>query len=290
MASTSTADLSTRFLFSGADIRGEVVHLGDAYRELLSTHDYSDSTAALLGQFAAAAVLISNNLKYRGRIILQARSERALSLVMVECSSEAEIRGIARGDTSAESDNPLELIAGGQLALTIEREGGQRYQGIVALDAPSLASALSDYFEQSEQLQTRFMLAAEGGTAAGFMLQQLPAQIAQDSRDREEQWQAATVLADTLTPEELLNLDTAVLLHRLYHEFDLQLFDPKAVNYRCRCTRQRSLDALSLLPPDELEAALEDEGVITMTCEMCSAVYRFGREELPTLAEDRILH
>ena len=290
MAPTSTADLSTRFLFSGADIRGEVVHLSDAYQDLLAVHDYSPTTATLLGQFAAAAVLISNNLKYRGRIILQARSESPLSLVMVECSSEREIRGIARGDTSADSDNPLALISGGQLALTIEREGGQRYQGIVALEAPSLAEALSDYFAQSEQLHTRFILAAEGESAAGFMLQQLPAQIAQGAADRQEQWQAATVLADTLTVEELLNLDTTVVLHRLYHEYDVKLFDPKTVTYRCRCTRQRSLDALSLLPLDELEAALEDEGVITMTCEMCNAVYRFSREELPTLAEDRILH
>ncbi|MEE4203085.1 MAG: Hsp33 family molecular chaperone HslO [Halieaceae bacterium] len=290
MAATSTADRSTRFLFSRADIRGEVVHLNDAYQELLGAHDYSATTATLLGQFAAAAVLISNNLKYHGRIILQARSERALSLIMVECSSELEIRGIARGDISNHADNPLDLIAGGQLALTIERDGGQRYQGIVALDADSLADALSDYFEQSEQLQTRFMLAASAGEAAGFMLQQLPAQVAQDAADRQEQWQTVTVLADTLTQNELLTLDAEVLLHRLYHEYDLQLFEPKALTYRCRCTRQRSLDALSLLPADELEAALEDEGVITMTCEMCNATYEFAREELPTLAEDRILH
>lgn len=290
MPQTSTEDASIRFLFSKADIRGEIVRLNQTYRALLDGHNYSDSTTQLMGQFAVAALLISNNLKYRGRIILQATSASALSLVMVECTSEREMRGIARGDTDAQAENPLTLLQDGQLALTIEREGGQRYQGIVSLTADSLAMALDDYFAQSEQLQTQFMLTAKDGAAAGFMLQQLPEQITEHADTRAEDWQTATVLAQTLTDEELTTLDTSTLLHRLYHEYDLQLFPPQPVQYRCSCTRQRSLDALSLLPAGELEEALLQEGAINMTCEMCGTEYSFTRDELPTLAEDRILH
>lgn len=290
MNATSISDVSTRFLFSAADIRGELVHMGPAYRELLGDHGYSPAVASLLGQFAAAAVLISNNLKYRGRIILQARGEGALSLVMVECSSDREIRGIARGDIEHQTDNPFALIAKGQLALTIERDGAQRYQGIVALDGESLAAALDEYFLQSEQLHTRFFLAADTTSAAGMMLQQLPTQIAQNAEDRLDQWQTAAILAETTTSQELLELAPAELLHRLFHEHDLQVFTPETVAFRCRCTRQRSLDALSLLPAEELEEALAENGEISMTCEMCGATYRFPREALPTLAENRVLH
>ncbi len=290
MAATSTADISTRFLFSDADIRGELVRLGPAYREMLGEHGYSTAVATLLGEFVVAAVLISNNLKYNGRIVLQARGEGPLSLLMVECSSDREIRGIARGDTHYQAERPMDLIQDGQLALTIERDGGQRYQGIVALDGGSLAAALNEYFLQSEQLHTEFVLTADGHDAAGLMLQQLPAQIAQQASDREDQWQTARILAETLENNELLNLAPGPILHRLYHEQDLQVFPPETISFRCRCTRQRSLDALSLLPPEELEAALEDTGEISMTCEMCGVVYSFERSALPTLADDRILH
>lgn len=290
MAATSTADISTRFLFSDADIRGELVQLGSAYRELLGEHGYSTAVATLLGEFAVAAILISNNLKYTGRIVLQARGEGPLSLLMVECSSDREIRGIARGDTHYHAERPLDLIQQGQLALTIEREGGQRYQGIVALDGDSLASALNEYFLQSEQLHTEFVLSADGQQAAGMMLQQLPAQVVQSAADRADQWQTARILAETLETDELLTLAPGAILHRLYHEQDLQVFPGETITFRCRCTRQRSLDALSLLPPEELEAALEETGEINMTCEMCGVVYSFERSALPTLADNRILH
>ncbi len=130
----SHTDSSQRFLFDEADVRGESVRISAALDQMLANQSYSPALRTLLGEFAAAAVLISNNLKYTGRITLQARSEQAVSLVMVECSSERHIRGIAQGDLAAEATNPITLLAGGQLVLTVERDAGQRYQGIIALD------------------------------------------------------------------------------------------------------------------------------------------------------------
>ena len=140
------ADSSQRFLFDGADVRGESVRIGDALAEMLANQAYSPTLKCLLGEFAAAAVLISNNLKYDGRITLQARSDQAVSLVMVECSSERHIRGIAQGDISAEAADPMSLLSGGQLVLTVERDAGQRYQGIIALEQGSLAESLESLF------------------------------------------------------------------------------------------------------------------------------------------------
>ena len=155
-------DSSQRFLFDEADARGECVRIRHSLSDMLANQVYSPSLRCLLGEFAAAAVLISNNLKYQGRITLQARSDQAISLVMVECSSERHIRGIAQGDLASEAATPLTLLAGGQLVLTVERDAGQRYQGIIALEHASLAEALEQYFSQSEQLGTRFWLASDG--------------------------------------------------------------------------------------------------------------------------------
>ena len=280
----SHTDSSQRFLFDEADVRGESVRIGAALDQMLANRPYSPALRMLLGEFAAAAVLISNNLKYTGRIILQARSGQAVSLVMVECSSDRHIRGIAQGDLAAEATNPINLLAGGQLVLTVERDAGQRYQGIIALDQRSLAEALERYFSQSEQLGARFWLTSNGQQSAGLMLQQLPEQVA--PRDlRNEQWNTLCILTDTLQPAELMELTSEELLFKLYQGETLTLYPAAPILFKCRCSRERSADAIALLPEAEREEIIAEQGNITMTCELCGQIYRFGREILlPSIA------
>ena len=275
------ADSSQRFLFEGVDVRGESVQISGALTDMLANQAYSATLKRLLGEFAAAAVLISNNLKYEGRIILQARSKQAVSLVMVECSSERHIRGIAQGDLSAEADDPMNLLTDGQLVLTVEREAGQRYQGIVALAGGTLAGALEDYFSQSEQLGTRFWLASDGARSAGLMLQQLPAQLT-DAEARSEQWSTLCLLTETVHADELLGLTPEALLFKLYQEETVTVYPPAPILFKCRCSRERSADAIALLPESERAEIIAEQGDITMTCELCGEVYRFGPEVLPS--------
>ena len=272
-------DSCQRFLFDGVDVRGESVQISSALTDMLANQAYSATLKRLLGEFAAAAVLISNNLKYEGRIILQARSKQAVSLVMVECSSERHIRGIAQGDLSTEADDPMTLLTDGQLVLTVEREAGQRYQGIIALKGGSLAGALEDYFSQSEQLGTRFWLASDGARSAGLMLQQLPAQLT-DGEERSEQWSTLCLLTETVQAEELLGLTPDALLFKLYQEETVTVYPPAPILFKCRCSRERSADAIALLPESERAEIIAEQGDITMTCELCGEVYRFGPEVL----------
>jgi molecular chaperone Hsp33 len=269
-----TDNASQRFLFDQADVRGETVRLGSALIDMFNAHPYSQAVRQLLGEFAAAATLISNNLKYAGRISLQARSTAALSLVMVECSSEREIRGVAQGDIDHHSEDLLDLIRGGQLALTIEREGGQRYQGIVALEGRSLSAILEAYFAQSEQLRARFWLASDGDHSAGLMLQELPAQI-HAAAEREETWSTLCALAETLQPPDLLGLASQELLFRLYHDQMIRVFPAEQVVFKCRCNRARSASTLALLPEEERAEIIAEQGCISLTCELCGTTYRF---------------
>ncbi len=267
---------SRRFLFDEADVRGESVQLGAALVEMLSQQPYSQSVRRLLGEFASAVVLISNNLKYAGRIILQAKSDRGLSLAMVECSSERHIRGIARGDISEEAATPMDHLLGGQLAITIEREFDQRYQGIISLDGHSLAQALEQYFAQSEQLGARFWLASNGDQSGGLMLQQLPIQI-ENSAERNEQWSTLCLLAETVTSQELLNSPPEDLLFKLFHEEKVTIYPPAPVVFKCRCSQERSANTIAMLPETEQAEILAEQGKIVLTCELCGAVYQFDQ-------------
>ncbi len=283
--STDLRDRTQRFLFENADIRGEAVQLDSAYREIIDIHQYAPGVSRLLGEFMAAAVLLATTLKFEGKLVLQARSEGQVPLLMAECDNALRIRAIARGAEQATSERFDQLLPGGTLAITVDPTRGQRYQGIVPLTEDSLAHCLDAYFRQSEQLGTRFWLAANGERAAGMLLQQLPANKVEDPALRREQWEHAGTLATTLQETELLELAAPEIMHRLYHEEPLRLFTPKPVRFKCNCSRERTLNALASLPAAEVHELLEELGSITMDCEFCNQQYCFTESDLQAVLQ-----
>jgi molecular chaperone Hsp33 len=279
-------DFSQRFLFDDSDIRGELVVLHESYQHVLAKHAYPQPVAQLLGELLAAAALLVDTLKFDGLLVLQARSAGAVPLLMVECSSAGELRGIARYDAELiGADAGLaQMMPEGVLAMTIDPQNGQRYQGIVSLDGATLADCLPNYFASSEQLPTRFWLCADGQRARGLLLQQLPADRLKDPEAREASWQHVATLAGTLQTEELLGLDNQTLLHRLYHEEPLRLFDPRALQFRCSCSRERSANALVSLGQADAELLLrEHAGSVVIDCQFCNQRYAFDAADVAQL-------
>lgn len=280
------SDYTQRFLFDDSDVRGEWVGLERSYAEVLAKHDYPEQVAQLLGELLAAAALLVGTLKFDGLMVLQARSSGAVPLLMVECSSNREMRGIARYDEAQlrPGASLSELMPDGVMAMTIDPANGQRYQGIVALDGVTLADSLSNYFASSEQLPTRFWLAADGRRACGMLLQQLPADRIRDGEERGASWHHLRTLADTLSTEELLGLDTQTILHRLYHEEQVRLFEPRPIVFRCSCSRERSANAVISLGQHDAEQLLTEQGgAITIDCHFCNHSYRFDAADIGQL-------
>ena len=279
-------DHSQRFLFDDNDVRGEMVSLAESYQHVLAKHPYPQPVAQLLGEMLAAAALLVGTLKFDGLLILQARSSGPVPLVMIECSSEREVRGIARYDAEAvEAGAGLrELMPDGVLALTIDPARGQRYQGIVELEGETLADSLSAYFATSEQLPTRFWLHADGQRARGLLLQQLPAQQQTEPEERLESWNHLLTLADTLSAEELLGLDNQTVLHRLYHQETVRLFEPSPLQFRCSCSRERSARALISVGQADAEALIEESGgQVEIDCQFCNQRYFFDASDVAQL-------
>lgn len=280
------ADFTQRFIFDDADVRGEAVALERSYAEVLAKHDYPLPVQLLLGEFMAAAALLVGTLKFDGLLILQARSEGPVPLLMIECSSEREIRGLARFHAEQINDTAglPELMPAGTLAMTIDPTEGQRYQGIVELEGADLSASFSNYFALSEQLGTRFWLKADGTRARGLLLQQLPAAVIKDEDERAESWTAATTLADTLKAEELLGLDNETVLYRLYHEQALRLFDTQPIRFRCSCSRERSARALVSLGHDDARELLKEHGgTVEIDCQFCNQRYLFDATDVDQL-------
>ncbi len=278
-------DQLQRFIFDNTDIRGEITRLDQSYRDTVSNHNYPEVVTHLLGEFMAAATLLSATLKFEGTLTLQARSEGEIPLIMAEASSDHKLRAIAREADAASSHEFTRLLTNGQLIITVDPKKGQRYQGIVALEGNNLSECLEAYFLQSEQLSTRVWLASDSQQAVGMMLQELPPSEAIEPAQRLEHWQHITKLAETLTAPELLSLPFDELLYRLYHQEQVQLFEPDDMTFQCSCSETRTLDALRTLGREELDSIIAEAGSIEVNCEFCHQHYTFDNAAIAQLFE-----
>ena len=279
-------DYTQRFIFDESDARGELVALERSYAEVLAKHPYPEPVAQLLGELMAAAALLVGTLKFDGLLILQARSEGPVPLLMIECSSKREIRGLARyhAEQVAPDATLNDLMPQGVLALTVDPAHGQRYQGIVDLDGADLSECFTNYFVMSQQVGTRFWLNADGRRARGLLLQQLPADRIKDEEERAASWQHITTLASTLTADELLSLDNETVLRRLYHDEAVRMFDVQPLRFRCSCSRDRSGNALvSLGQEDAQQLLIENGGSVEIDCQFCNERYLFDAADIAQL-------
>ena len=279
------SDRLTRFLLDRAGVRGVRVHLGDSWAQIRARGDYPLAVSELLGEATAAAALFTGHAKIDGRLSVQLRGQGRLRTLFAECTAAGTLRGIAQlaeDDTSPVSRDLRELGPDAMLAITIESRGApgrepMRYQGVVALEADSLAAAFEQYFRQSEQLPTRLLLAADEHQAAGLMLQKLPG----DEGDHDG-WTRAGALFDTLMADELLAVPTHELLHRLFHEEDPEILAERPLRFACSCSRERVGSMLHSLGITEARAALAD-GKAEIRCEFCGQRYLFSAAAIEEL-------
>ncbi|HEV7803974.1 MAG TPA: Hsp33 family molecular chaperone HslO [Burkholderiales bacterium] len=266
-------DTLQRFLFEGAPIRGEVAHLDATWRAVLDRHDYPPVLRTILGELMAAGALLAATLKFEGAILLQLQGNGPVKLIVVESTSEQTLRATAKWSGELDDDASIDTLLGdGRFAVTlVPGDGKQTYQGVVDIDPAGVAASLEHYMRSSEQLDTRLWLAAGEQSAAGLLLQKLPEQDEPD----EDSWNRVTTLAETLTQPELLALPARKLLHRLYHQEDIRLFDPRPVSFRCSCSSERVGAMLRMLGHAEVRSILDERDSVEVTCEFCNRAYRY---------------
>src|ERR1700727_916713 len=277
-------DTLHRFLFENFPIRGHIVHLDAAWRALIEHRHYPDAIRETLGEAVVASLLLAATIKFEGVLSLQLQGDGPVHLLLAQCTSGLGVRGLARYRDAA-FDNSLkvrDLIGTGNLTVTLETDdGAQRYQGIVPIEGERLADSLQAYFQNSEQLPTRLWLHADARGASGMLLQKLPG--SDSSPQIEDAWRRVQLIGDTLTPEELRTLEDAEILHRLFSEDDLRLFEPSPVYFRCRCSRERVAGMLQGLGEVETRSVIAERGKVAVHCDFCNRAYVFDAVDVEQL-------
>jgi molecular chaperone Hsp33 len=291
-----------KFLFDGMPVRGMIVRLTGSWTEMLARRAANSETGAypppvrdLLGEMAAAAVLMQSNIKFNGSLVLQVFGDGPVKVAVAEVQPDLSVRATAKvlGDVPATARLPdmVNVTNKGRCAITLDPKdkfpGQQPYQGVVPLFGDKhekldrLSDVLEHYMLQSEQLDTKLILAADDKVAAGLLIQRLPTQgeknigSAGDDIGLIEDYNRIAILAATLTSEELLTLDVDTILHRLFWEEKVIRFEPQTPSFACTCSRARVGNMIRSLGIAEAEGILAEQGEIEVGCDFCGQQYRF---------------
>jgi molecular chaperone Hsp33 len=279
----SDDDCVRRFLLDDLDIRGAFVRLGPVWQQMLAGRAYPAPVAQLLGEMSATTLLIGCNLKQPGRLTIQLRGSGPVSLLVIDCNEQLRIRGMAKSDALVEPGPAPELLGHGQLLLSLDMPSMREpYQSIVPLTGESIAEIFEHYLKQSEQLPSRFFLAASADGAAGLFLQKLPSA---DQRDPDG-WARIEALATTVKADELLALPAEQLLTRLFHEETVRLYDAQPVIHDCQEDWEKVRAMLRSLGRDEVDAVLREHGEVLIKDDICNREYRFDAPAIEELFRD----
>jgi molecular chaperone Hsp33 len=307
-----SADTLQRFMLQGAPVRGEVVSLDAAWREVADRHAYPRSVRDRLGELCAAGLLLSASLKFDGALILQIHGDGPVSLLVVECAADGTFRATAKlrdGEACPEEADLATLVNAhgrGRFVVTLDPRTDaphrQPYQGIVPFEGRTVAEVLERYMARSEQVPTRLWLAADDARATGLLLQRLPEEggrpvswtpgPADDGTGPGDQagasgeatpaptgdadgWNRMQHLADTVTRDELLALPPESVLRRLFWQEPLTAFDARSPRFACTCSREKVGAMLRMLGRVEIESILAEQGSVGVRCEFCNTPYEF---------------
>jgi molecular chaperone Hsp33 len=294
-----------KFLFDGLPVRGQIVRLTDAWQEILARRRADDAQAPwpwpvmrMLGEMAAAGALMQANIKFNGALVMQIFGEGPVKVAVAEVQHDLSLRVTAKVVGEVAPDAHLQQLVNlhgrGRCAITLDPKdrlpGQQAYQGVVPLNAslagggqPGLADVLEHYMRQSEQLDTRLVLAADDKVAAGLLIQRLPvegqANLAggqpMEPEEQMEHFNRIATLASSLTPGELLQLDVETILRRLFWQEKILRFDPQTPRFACTCSRERVSGMIRGLGAEEAESIIAERGEIDVACDFCGQHYRF---------------
>ncbi len=276
-------DLQQKFLVDSCDARGQLVQLDAAWGEATARTDYPATVRQILGEAFVAATLLAGTIKFDGKMTMQVRGEGPIHLLVVQVTNEGNVRGLARWSKVPEThDLPTAFGVDARMIITIEADrNAEPYQGIVPLEGDNLAGALQTYFRTSEQLPTELYLAVSEETAAGVLIQKLP--VEERTYHDVDGWARAKALCETLSDKELCEESAQTLLHRLFHEERVRLFDAQPVRFHCSCSRERTDGMLVGLGKSEVDDIIEEQGNVEITCEFCDAEYNYDPVDVAAL-------
>ncbi len=249
--------------------------------------DLSPIAAVALGRSLTAAVLVQRlSLEESTSIVLEVLGDGPLGKVIAEADNSGSLRGmVSNRHLPTPTDGGMRiapLVGQGFLRVTRENRYG-RHSSKVALVSGELGSDVAHYLEQNEQIHSAVFLGVLPkptgiGAAGGLVVEALPGTEDEVIQRLERNIQSLEGVSSYLDRGGLPALAGAVL-----SGLGKEVLGGRALEYRCRCTRQEVLSELLPLAQGDLGALVGDGGICETLCVFCGRRYLYSAEELATV-------
>lgn len=275
-----TADGSARVI---------VINSTDIVNRAIEMHGTAPTATAALGRTLSCASMMGSLLKEKeNSLTLNFRGDGPIGGVLAVSDYMGNVRGYAvnpKCDLPRKPNGKLDVgaaVGHGGLYVIRDEGGKEPYVGVTNIVSGEIAEDITAYFAESEQIPTLCSLGVlvnpDGScqAAGGVLVQLLP--FADDA--------VVDILeknAPTLTNVSRLIAGGASVLEiakMALAGIPFDVFDNYEVEYKCTCSRERTLDALITLPQSDLEEIFEKDDILTTECHFCDAKYQFTREDV----------
>ena len=279
------------FQLGGNRVRGSIVRLGTAVSEIIKRHNYPKNIESLLADTLTITACLGSRMKHDGVFTIQAKGTGEVHTLFSDVTNNGFLRGYVgfNTDLSIQHKDLISLMVSGHITFTLDQgKYSKRYQGIVALEDKSISKSAELYFNNSEQLETKFVVFnnydSDGSSkeklfSSGLiMLQKMPNKTDMDEEENIEVWENSLNFLSTLKKEECLSvsLTSRDILFRLFNEVGVTVYDEIVIQDKCRCSKEKVELAIKNLNKDELNEIADEKGNIKVICEFCKMERSFN--------------
>lgn len=279
------------FQLGGNRVRGSIVRLGTAVSDIIKRHKYPQNIESLLADTLTITACLGSRMKHDGVFTIQAKGTGEVHTLFSDVTNNGFLRGYVgfNTDLTIQDKDLISLMVSGHITFTLDQgKYSKRYQGIVALEDKSISKSAELYFNNSEQLETKFVVfnnydseysSKEKLFPSGLiMLQKLPNKTDMDEEENKEVWENSLNFLSTLKKEECLSvsLTSRDILFRLFNEVGVTVYDEIVVQDKCRCSKEKVELAIKNLNKDELNEIADEKGNIKVICEFCKMERSFN--------------
>lgn len=280
-------DYLLRILTDDGGLRGIIATTTGLAAEVARRHRASPLATAALGYGLTGAALLGALLKVQQRVVIKAAGNGPLGKLIAESDSYGHSRAYVGQPQLAAvgpitSERVAEAVGGAGFLIVVKDLGMEEpHQSTVPLQTGFLDADLTWYLNQSEQTPSVVEIDAlveESGevqAAGGLLLQTLPGgnleALIEISEKLDDLPPVGKLLADGQTPEDIA--------HTLFGAIGYSITEKRPIEFRCGCSPARTLAALALLEPSEVEELIAS-GSAEVDCHFCGEHYSFAPAEL----------
>ncbi len=256
-------------------------------------HGLSFTATAALGRALTAGLLLARIVLRDGQVTLKFQGNGPIGRVFVDASPKGTVRGFV---DNPEVDLPLNSLGNfdvgkaigtnGYLHVNVDQGYGRPYSSTVELASGEVGEDVNRYLVTSDQAGSIVVvgthLSKSGVEAAGGLIVQLLPDHTEETICQIEN-NITTFGTFTFLMRRGMSLEN--ILKRVLSGFEIRaLTEVEPVSFHCKCSSERFVEALKILPASDLISMAEEDGQAEGRCHFCNEFYYVGKDRLLDLA------